>query len=224
MDLGLHSFLQERMLARHDFFMEQVKSRVFENFSNIEQEAEAAANEAWQRFMSLPSDGESDPGDFADAALEAGMEFYDYGMEMKRQITLASLATLYHEWDKQVRSHLERELRSQGYRTAKEGALWKAPVSENLESLESQGWEIRKSKWYDLLDACRLIVNVYKHGKGQSFEELKKRFPEYLKSDVQFPEPDYEDLEITEQEFDELGGAVREFWKEFPKSLPLPPF
>ena len=219
MDIGLHSFLQERILARHDFFMEQVKSRVFENFSNLQADADAAANEAWQKFMSRPSDGESDPGDFAEGAIEAGIDFYEYGMEMKRQITLSCLATLYHQWDKEVRSHLEREIQRWGYRTAKEGQLWKAPVSDILGFLEKQGWGISNRKWYDLLDACRLIVNVYKHGKGSSFDELKKKFPQYLKSDVPVLDPDYASLEITEQEFGELGGAVRQFWEEYPRSL-----
>ncbi len=220
MDIGLHSLLKERVLARHDFFMDQVKSRVFDNFSNLEADADDAASEAWEKFMSQPSDGESDPGDFADVALEAGIDFYEYGMKLKRQVTLASLATLYHEWDKQVRSHLERELCRWGYHTAKEGELWKVHISDVLAFLETQGWGIRNSEWYELLDACRLIVNVYKHGKGPSLDELKKRFPQYLKSGVHVLEPDYESLDITEQEFDELGGAVRQFWKEFPQSFP----
>ena len=101
------------------------------------------------------------------------VDFYEYSMEMKRQITLACLATLYHEWEKEVRSHLEREIHRWGYRTAKEGQLWKAPVSDILDLLEKQGWGIRNRKWYELLDACRLIVNVYKHGKGSSFDDLK---------------------------------------------------
>lgn len=219
MDIGLHPLLQERILARHDFFMEQVKSRVFESFFNLEEDADAAANDAWQRFMSQTSHGEDDPGDYVDAATEAGIDFYEYGMKMKKQVTLACLATLYHEWEKDVRSHLEREIQRWGYRTAKQDQLWTAPVSDILDFLERQGWRIRGRQWYVLLDACRIIVNVYKHGKGSSFNDLKKTYPQYLKCDYQLFEADYESLEITEQEFDELGGAVRQFWQDFPRIL-----
>ena len=219
MDIGLHSFLQERIIARHDFFMAQVKSRVFDNFSNLEDEADAAANDAWQNLMNQPSDGESDPGDFAEVATEVGIDFYQYGMEMKRQVTLACLATLYHEWEKEVRSHLEREIHRWGLRTDKENQLWTAPVSDILDFLEKQGWNIKNKPSYELLDACRLIVNVYKHGKGTSFKTLKSRHPIYFKSDSYVVDPDYTDLELTEKEFDELGAAVRQFWQEFPRSL-----
>ena len=219
MDIGLHSLLQERILARHDFFMEQVKSRAFHNFSNLEEEADVAANKAWQTLMSRPSDGEDDPGDFAEVATEVGIDFYQYGMEMKRQVTLACLATLYHEWEKEVRTHLEREIHRWGFRTAREDQLWTAPVSDILDFLEKQGWEIKKRDWCELLDACRLIVNVYKHGKGSSFNDLKKKYPQYLKTDSLVLEPEHTSLELSEQEFDELGGAVRQFWQEFPRSL-----
>lgn len=219
MDIGLHSLLQERILTRHDFFMDQVKDRVFRNFSNLEEEADAAANRAWQTLMRRPSDGEDDPGDLAEVATEAGIDFYEYGMEMKRQVTLACLATLFHDWEKKVRSHLEREIQRWGFRTAKEDQLWTAPVSDILDFLQEQGWEIKRRDWYALLDACRLIVNVYKHGKGPSFNELKKKYPQYLKYDSKFLEPEHTDLELSEQEFDELGGAVRRFWEEFPSSL-----
>ena len=219
MDIGLHSFLQERIIARHDFFMAQVKSRVFDNFSNLEEEADAAANDAWQNLMSQPSDGEGDPGDFAEVATEVGIDFYQYGMEVKRQVTLACLATLYHEWEKEVRSHLEREIHRWGFRTTKENQLWTAPVSDILDLLEKQGWNIKNKAWYELLDACRLIVNVYKHGKGTSFANLKSKHPRYFKSDSYVVDRDYTNLELTEKEFDELGTAVRQFWQEFPRSL-----
>ena len=217
--LGVNIECRLTILARHDFFMDQVKSRVFHNFSNLEEEADAAANKAWQTLMSQPSDGENDPGDLAEVATEVGIDFYQYGMEMKRQVTLACLATLFHDWEKEVRSHLEREIHRWGFRTAKEDQLWTAPVSDILDFLHKQGWETKKRDWYELLDACRLIVNVYKHGKGPSFNDLKTKYPQYLKCDSHVLELEHTSLELSEQEFDELGGAVRRFWKEFPSSM-----
>ncbi|MCQ4437932.1 hypothetical protein NO135_23300, partial [Clostridioides difficile] len=46
--------------------------------------------------------------------------------------------------------------------------------------LESFGWPLRTTDYFRTLDACRLVVNVYKHGKGKSLDDLRARFPEYL--------------------------------------------
>lgn len=34
--------------------------------------------------------------------------------------------------------------------------------------------------YFPKLDACRLVVNVYKHGKGTALNQLRSRYPEYL--------------------------------------------
>lgn len=46
--------------------------------------------------------------------------------------------------------------------------------------LESLGWKIRSAGYFRTLDACRLVVNVYKHGEGKSLANLKQNYPEYL--------------------------------------------
>ena len=49
-----------------------------------------------------------------------------------------------------------------------------------LDLLNDFGWDCRSLPSFSKIDACRLVVNVYKHGKGPSLEDLAKRYPEYL--------------------------------------------
>ncbi len=69
-------------------------------------------------------------------------------------------------------------------------------------------------------------MNVYKHGKGQSLDELVRDHPRYLKSPLDgiaeasfLTTVDHDDLAITEAEFDEIAGAIRQFWMNFPERL-----
>ena len=70
-------------------------------------------------------------------------------------------------------------------------------------------------------------MNVYKHGKGRSLDELAETYPEYLKEgeyDIiplarELTTPDHEDLAVTDEEFEKIAGAMREFWVDFPERL-----
>jgi hypothetical protein len=57
-----------------DAMLGALETRFLANFrlTDIKHEADAATDEAWKRFMSLAGTGDRDPGDFADAAEEAG--------------------------------------------------------------------------------------------------------------------------------------------------------
>jgi hypothetical protein len=46
-----------------------------------------------------------------------------------------------------------------------------------MDLLESIGWTIREKAYYPHLDACHLVVNVYKHGRGASLGGSEKIIP-----------------------------------------------
>ncbi len=87
---------------------------------------------------------------------------------------------------------------------------------------------LRKAVWFPKLEACRLVVNVYKHGKGVSLDQLAARYPSYLQSPLDniFPpvytDPDYQSLIVTAAQFQEFDDALAAFWREFPERLFLP--
>ena len=214
------------LLARHDFYMEQVKVRVLGNFGNMEKEADRVAEEVYRRIESKCSDGDEDMAAAAETALEHGEGFYLLLSDMKTQTTFGALASLYHQWEKDFRGFMERELSDVHHRDNIKKFIWRWNTRELFEILEKFGWSVRQAQWYPLLNACRLIVNVYKHGKGLALDELSQDYPQYLKKpfDVTVEEafpisPDHEDLLLTEEEFEQIAGALRQFWVDFPERL-----
>ena len=220
--------VRDIFLREHDFYVEQAKSRIFNNFKgeNIEKEAEKAKEDFFKREELEGHYGEDvDVADIAETAIEHGIEFGITLYEMKFQVILATLALMYHQWEKKLREFMEHELRF-GYNNDElEKIFWKSNIDCLYDELERQGWYIRKEAWFPKIDACRLIVNVYKHGKGPALGKLKEKHPEYLKGvfDVGdfFGECDemllsYEDLSITIEDFNEIADALRQFWVDFP--------
>ena len=101
-------------------------------------------------------------------------------------------------------------------------------IEELFDTIEKFGWPIREASFFHLLCSCRLIVNVYKHGKGPALDALIKNYPQYLKGRYKdsvesssLAAPRHEDLAVTEAEFDQIGEGIRQFWTDFPKRLVL---
>ena len=78
-------------LARHDFYMEQVRARVLRNFDNMEEEAEQINNEIAERLASLRSEG-GDMAAAAEIARHDGMEFFMFLSHLKTQTTLGGVS------------------------------------------------------------------------------------------------------------------------------------
>ena len=80
---------------------------------------------------------------------------------------------------------------------------------------------------FPALDACRLVVNVHKHGEGRSLDELRQRFPEYLDdpfrgagggfSDVKYR--DHTHLKVSEIQLQAFADAIEAFWEAVPENF-----
>jgi hypothetical protein len=97
-----------------------------------------------------------------------------------------------------------------------------------FELLRYFGWDVRSQLFFAKIDACRLVVNVYKHGNGSSLTKLAERYPKYLrdpfaKSDEEAPLRDdflhHEWLEVSAADFNDFAAGFRRFWEEFPERL-----
>ena len=219
---------RELFISRHDFYVEQVKSRILCNFEHMEEEANRVAEEVYERMGQVPSyDGYWDMSDIAETARDHGIEFWMMLHDLKIQTFLGSLASLYHQWDKDFRGFMERQLSHTYDRSQVSELCWHPNQGMLFNVLEECGWLFRQFPWFSFIRACRLIVNVYKHGKGRSLDELAEEFPQYLTG--AFGEsvdlapwravPKHEDLVVAEEEFDQIAGALRQFWLEFPEHM-----
>src|SRR5205085_11651478 len=81
--------------------------------------------------------------------------------------------------------------------------------------------------YFRTLDACRLVVNVYKHGEGKSLDELRSNFPEYLDdpfhgSGGTFSDTKYRDhshLKVSDAQFQAFSDAILAFWRDVPENV-----
>ncbi|MDW3205558.1 MAG: hypothetical protein R8L07_08420 [Alphaproteobacteria bacterium] len=220
---------RELLLARHDFYMEQTKARVLGNFNNMEEEANRFSEEVYERIGSMPSYGDGDMSVAAEAAFEHGADFYMMLSDLKTQTTLGALASLFHQWDKDFRDFMERQLAHSFDRAEVERNCWQPNIGKLFDVLEEWGWPLRQAPWFPLVSACRLIVNVHKHGKGRSLDELAQDYPQYFKGPFDnlgagswLKAPDHENLSVSEAEFDQIADALRQFWADFPERLFMP--
>jgi hypothetical protein len=212
--LQLHMWhgTRSRFLGRHDFYVEQIKERVFPPFRDIEAQAQAYGEEAYKSLCSGTYDENVDAADLAES-------------DLKKQVLLGGLAGLYHQWDKDLRDFLEHELRHDLKADAAVKHSWHPDIGGIFDALKDFGWDCTAEPFYQKIDACRLIVNAYKHGKGKSLNDLAKRFPEYLPDPIPQTSPlfmgneflDPERLDVSEAQFEKLAAALRQFWERFPE-------
>jgi hypothetical protein len=215
------------LVRRHEFYVEQARKRLFSQFKNVEAEADEAA-EKWLEESGRYFDPDRyDPGDFHDQAYEVGIEFYGLLKEMRENTRLSVVAGMYHEWEKQLREWLTSEILRilpSGHTATK---IWSTDFEKMTDFLVSLGWNVRNADYFSGLDACRLVVNVYKHGKGTSLDDLKAKYPEYLAdpfaetgrdlSDVRYR--DHSHLKVTDAQFQALSESILAFWGDVPESI-----
>lgn len=102
---------RESLIKAHAFYVEQARKRLLSQFGDIEAEANKAPEEWLEQTSHLFNPEQHDPGDFYEAAHEAGIEFYELLRDMRRQTRLSVVAGMFHEWDKQLRDWLTQEIR-----------------------------------------------------------------------------------------------------------------
>ena len=129
---------------------------------------------------------------------------------------------MYHKWDKQLRDWLILETKFLKCYTVLKSKIWNVNLGNIIDFFDGLGWNIRKEKFFSKIDACRLIVNVYKHGNGNSFDELLLKYPEYVVNPLPGLDTaylDYENVVLTDQHLQEFSDAIIEFWETVPENF-----
>jgi hypothetical protein len=217
--LYMYGTVRESLLERHRFFIREVRSRVLSRFADVEGEARKFAAE-YERIGQKLQEGDQEAG--AEFAYRRGGEYYELLYDMKVDMELAAVAAMFHRWDKDLRDFLERELNHTIDLDISEDIAWSPDAIATFKLLEEFGWDCKSQSFYDRIINLRLVVNVYKHGKGRSLNDLATLCPQYLQSKFATGTakgPDYQDLTVTVDQFDELAAAIEAFWKCFPERL-----
>ncbi|MFW7357813.1 MAG: hypothetical protein ACODTL_17875 [Brucella sp.] len=218
---------RQSLIKGHLFYVEQARKRLLSQFENIEADADRAAEEWLEQSGQHFDPDRHDPGDFYEAAHDVGIEFYGLLTDMRMQTRLSVVAGLYHQWDKQFREWLAREIGHWHRGGSAVAEVWSKDFGKIADLLESLGWDIRSKDYFRTLDACRLLVNVYKHGEGKSLTDLKQHFPEYLEDPFRgaggaFSETRYRDhthLQVSDEQLQAFSDAILAFWRDVPENI-----
>jgi hypothetical protein len=215
------------VIEQHEFYVREARSRLLSRFDDIEADSDKAA-EAWLEDSGRWFDPDNDdPGSYYEQANDVGIQHYQMLSDMREQTRLSVVAGMYHQWDKELRDWLVREIQHWHSGDYVRARVWGADFVLIMDLLESFGWPLRTTPYFKSLDACRLVVNVYKHGEGPSLEDLRGRFSEYLHdpfggdgaglSDVALR--DHTALRVNDEQFQGFADAIPAFWREVPENV-----
>ena len=218
---------RQSLIDGHLFYVEQARKRLLSQFDDLEKESDKAAEEWLAQHSHHFDPDHHDQGDFYESANDAGIEFYQLLSDMRDRTRLSVVAGMFHHWDKQLRDWLVREIQHwhRGDRVASK--IWSMDFAKTVDLLESMNWKLRGAKYIDKLGACRLVVNVYKHGEGGSFDDLKRLYPEYLNDPFNalaqsFLGPDdldHTNLSVNDAQIEEFSIAIVQFWLNVPENI-----
>lgn len=215
------------LIESHSFYIKQAQRRLLSQFSNIESEADEAADEWLSRADARFDPDRDDPASFYEEAYHQGIAHYQLLEDMRDNVRLSVVSGMFHEWDKQLRNWIIQELRRCHRGPEVLAKIWSQDIGGIIDLLSCFGWEIKDSTYFATLDACRLVVNVYKHGQGNSFDDLKHRYPQYLDSTLMIhgnynfsiESLDFTNLKVSEAQINDFSDAIIAFWKNVPANI-----
>jgi len=213
---------RQDLINRHLFYVDQARKRLLSQFDDMEAEADNAAESWLEKKDQFFDPNRSDPAEFYEAANDVAVEFYLLLSSMRKQTRLSLIAGMFHQWDKSLREWLAKEIMHWHRGSAVCRKIWSVPFDEIIELLECLGCKNRGMDYFHKIDACRLIVNIYKHGNGKSAEELELRYPEYLPveyRDRRWTNLDHCDIEVDDKQFAEFSDAIVVLWKSVPEYI-----
>ena len=208
-------FDREYTIGRLQAYQQGVSNRVFRDFDGLDQEAERLEKQLWDHAMSQPGDGSEDPSAIADHVTNQAADFLITMEWLKQQTINNACAGLYHLWEKDLKSFLERTAVRFGKLDMKR--LMRADFGELSKILIEHKYDFENQASYEKMNEIRLLANSVKHGLGNSLFELIVRRPDLFRKNYFTGEidSDAENLEITEDQFNEFAQTIAEFWEAF---------
>ena len=144
---------RQSLIRRHQFYVEQAQKRLLSQFKNIEAEAEKAGEDWLEENGRYFDPDRHDEGSFYEAAQDVSIEFYGLLDEMRENTRLSAVAGMFHEWEKQLRGWLAREIGHWHRGDVAIGKVWSAKFDEIVDLLESLDWDLRSADYFSALDA-----------------------------------------------------------------------
>lgn len=226
----MYSGYRAQLIEKHEFYVRQAKARLLDQFTNdaISEEADRAAEESLERRGQYFDPDRHDSGDLEEAAYDDGVWRYQLMAELRDSVRLSIVSGFFQEWEKNLRQWLVDEIQHWHCGEVTREAIWKKNISDLFGLLESFGWPLENSVYFQDLDACRLVVNVYKHGDGPSLNELASSYPQFLEHPLaamrgqvgeMWFSPNYKNLKVSDSNLAAFSSAIVMFWKDVPENV-----
>jgi hypothetical protein len=222
-------FFRREFVPQLHAIVDVLEKRTLPAFAGIEQEAEAVSEEAWEAFMSGPGTGNEDPGDFAEAAEQAGVSHYMLLDGIRQGMVNLFAAALYHAFEQQAMLFLRKQILDR--RDENNPKFFQ--MSEFQKRLKVLGIDIIKFSSWARVDELRLVANTVKHAEGDAarklhslrrdlFEDPKTNTlgPSLAKSRPRIFQPLVgEDLYVSLADVRQYRDSLVGFWKELGDSM-----
>lgn len=220
---------KNKLIEENNFFYEQAMKRLLGQFADgdMARDAERFADETYEKMGQHFNPDVHDESSFAEDAWSAGTEFYQLLVEMRDDVRLGLVATMFHNWEKELRDWISHEVRHWNRSEMLKRSIWTATLDELYNLLKDIGFDVRAKAYYPSIDALRMVVNVFKHGDGTSLDNLDKHYPQFTAKSresvfakhLNIRLIDYKHVEITDADFKEFSGALSAFWLDMPDNV-----
>ena len=224
----LSDYERESNIQRHEFYCEQASKRLISQFSDLR----AEADQFYDTKMQVPANLSVCDESYAEWAWEDAAEHYGMLVEMRQDVVLGTLAGMYHRWDKEFREWIEHNLSFFLSGEAFKAAIWKVTTSNLFDLLNGFGWDIKTSEFSEEIGKLRLVVNVYKHGDGRAWTEIKTKHPDLVRDpfsvELQSMENEksgfyitlrHRNLLVTGNHYNDFVAAISSFWRSVPSKI-----
>lgn len=154
-------------------FTDSIENRVLPAFESIESEADAAVEKEWERLGNTWSE-DSDMGDYAELAYEAGIEYYQSLKAVRQALINMTATTLYHMFEQQVFYFHRKQLLD----PEEEDTIKLINMTEFKKRLSSSGIFIETLSTWAKIKELEVVAKVIKHAEGRSADELRPLRPD----------------------------------------------
>ena len=228
-DPAMLGYFKSNYVPRLQLFVAVFKERFLNSFGTLEDEAQAVSDGFWAQWCESAFDENDAPDTMADAALQAGVDFYISLMSARQAYINLAAVGLYHAWEQQV---------FEFYRGCVIGESYADPVTHITLAkfqitMKGAGICTESFSSFDIIETLQLCANAVKHGDGKSASELRERRPDLfvrpgiheqelrdlMTSRKLYTPLSGEDLYVTESDLDAFLDGTVQFWTDMTKAL-----
>lgn len=208
---------REHLISSHKFYVAQAKERLLSQFDDIEGEADAYGKTKRDEYSAYYNPETDNSYDLQEAADNEMCSHYHMLNEMYDLTLLSVISGMFHEWEKQLRNWINFQIQRVYKGDHIKKAICKADFVKLIKLFKHSDWLIQSKPYYVSLNRCRLVVNAYKHGEGDSLECLRNKHPDLI-NEV----PDVfssKSLNIKTEHLEEFSKSILEFWGDVPEYI-----